>query len=154
MPMLLFENPMVMANGTPAMTIDEKSMLLLAYSNRAEDWMKRKMYDQPLKDSDAALSVDPSHVKSLFRKGRAQLEPGRSEHACSCFEKVLSLSPDDLSVRALLDRSKQSMAKCLPDVQLHGYSGYLLGISNDPPPILADYIGPVVVKATRNKIHY
>jgi tetratricopeptide (TPR) repeat protein len=56
------------ANGHGA-----ESEVLLAYSNRAEAWIRLQEYEKGLEDAQKALALQPDHLKSLFRKGRALL---------------------------------------------------------------------------------
>lgn len=57
------------------------SEVLLGYSNRAEAWIRLNRYEMALEDAQNALSRDPNHLKSLFRKGRALLGLGQYEDA-------------------------------------------------------------------------
>ena len=62
------------------------SEVLLGYSNRAEAWIRLNRYEMALEDAQNALSRDPNHLKSLFRKGRALLGLGQYEDALSTLQ--------------------------------------------------------------------
>ncbi|CAM6121152.1 unnamed protein product [Calypogeia fissa] len=51
--------------------VDRNNILMLAYSNRAEARLRLRHYDHALSDADEALKIEPSHVKTLVRKGKA-----------------------------------------------------------------------------------
>ena len=48
-----------------------------------------------LKACDALLSKDPNHVSMLVLKGKLMIRLDRLSEAINCFDRVLSLKPDE-----------------------------------------------------------
>mmetsp|Transcript_100906 Transcript_100906/g.139208 ORF Transcript_100906/g.139208 Transcript_100906/m.139208 type:complete len:129 (+) Transcript_100906:424-810(+) len=51
---------------------DPKDMKMLVLSNRAQSYLKIKVYDEAERDADSALKLDPEHLKSVSRRGQAR----------------------------------------------------------------------------------
>lgn len=62
------------------------SEIILGYSNRAEAYIRLQEFGKALSDAKKALSRDPSHLKSLFRKGRALLGLSQYEQALTTLQ--------------------------------------------------------------------
>lgn len=62
------------------------SEIILGYSNRAEAYIRLQEFGKALADAKKALSRDPSHLKSLFRKGRALLGLSQYEQALTTLQ--------------------------------------------------------------------
>ncbi|KAH7426707.1 hypothetical protein KP509_10G013400 [Ceratopteris richardii] len=83
-------------------------LLVIAYSNRAEAFIRLESYFEALTDCEAALSIDSHHTKSEYRKGRALQGLKRFEEAILCFESLLSRHPESREVQDVLDSMKRS----------------------------------------------
>lgn len=51
---------------------DPKDMRMLVLSNKAQSYLKIKQYNEAERDADAALKLDPEHLKSISRRGQAR----------------------------------------------------------------------------------
>ena len=78
-----------------------KSEVILGYSNRAEAYIRLQEYSNALADAKKALSRDPNHLKSLFRKGRALLGLSQYEQALTTLQ-VLQLQSSCRMLQLLL----------------------------------------------------
>lgn len=124
--------------------------IVLAYSNRAEAWLKLHMYDKALADCDGALGIDAEHVKSLYRKGRALRGLKQYHEACALLQRVLVNHPQSKEAQSELAAIKI----CLK----HGgelptdISEFLMQPLGSPAqnimPDCYDYIGPVIIQMT------
>ena len=66
--------------------------IILGYSNRAEAYIRLNEFEKALLDAKKALSRDPTHLKSLFRKGRALLGLEKYELALSTLQVLYRLT--------------------------------------------------------------
>lgn len=121
--------------------------LLLAYSNRAETWLQIKEFKSALEDSDDALRIDPGHLKTQYRKGRALLGLRRYGAACECLKKAYKTSPGQREIQAALGQAKTFYAQSLNGK--YDISDYLLGRGSTPPEV-ADFVGSVEIKMTED----
>lgn len=64
---------------------DDGALTVLLLSNRAQAHLQLRSFALALLDADAALSVDPTHAKSRFRRGRALWELERFDEAAEAF---------------------------------------------------------------------
>ncbi|KAI5074754.1 hypothetical protein GOP47_0010715 [Adiantum capillus-veneris] len=124
---------------------ENQSLLLAAYSNRAEARMKLGLYEEALIDCDAALSIDPDHLKSKYRKGRALHGMTRFQDASACLEELLSRHPELSEIRAFLDTMKSAN---IASEMIKGLSDFVL--NRKIIPKFSDYVGPVVVRQTED----
>ncbi|KAH9302110.1 hypothetical protein KI387_013693, partial [Taxus chinensis] len=119
--------------------------LLYSYSNRAEAKLKLKKYGLAVPDCDQALQVDPLHLKSIFRKGRALQELGEYRLSCDCLLLALQQCPSSEEIKLLYERSKK-----LDDENQQGkfdLSSYFLNNCNpEDAPEVSDFIGPVTIE--------
>lgn len=76
------------------------SEIILGYSNRAEAYIRLQEFGKALSDAKKALSRDPSHLKSLFRKGRALLGLSQYEQALTTLQ-VGTFSKLDINSQSL-----------------------------------------------------
>ncbi|GLJ51419.1 hypothetical protein SUGI_1092860 [Cryptomeria japonica] len=84
-----------------------KDVLVSCYSNRAEALLKLEEYGKAVEDCEKALQLHSSHLKSLFRKGRAL--HGLKEYglACSCFRLALEQFPAAKEILPYYEKSKK-----------------------------------------------
>jgi tetratricopeptide (TPR) repeat protein len=66
-------------------------MQKIVLSNRAQSYLKLKRYQEAEADADAALSLDPEHIKSLQRRGTARYYLGKLRGASKDFDKAQQL---------------------------------------------------------------
>ncbi|MCO5568492.1 hypothetical protein L7F22_022191 [Adiantum nelumboides] len=124
---------------------EDENLLLAAYSNRAEAYMKLGSYQEALIDCEAALSIDPDHVKSEYRKGRALHGLMQFQDASVCLEGLLSRHPELSEVRSFLDTMKSTV---VASEMIEGLSDFVL--NRKIIPKFSDFVGPVVVRQTEN----
>ncbi|CAM6127771.1 unnamed protein product [Calypogeia fissa] len=121
-------------------------LLALAYSNRAEARLRLHDYKGALDDAKKALKVDlqPKHVKTLVRKGKAAHGLELYSKACEAFKAALKESPGEKSILKLLKESTVAVEQsCKGDYELAEY--FCRGCT-DPVPVCADYVGPVEIR--------
>lgn len=130
--------------GTNRLGFSDPETVMLAYSNRAAAWMKLRHFEKALMDSGEALKLDPTHLKSIYRKGRALHGLQQYEQACETFQNALLLSTQDKDIKNALQRSKTC------DLQsrlgLYEISKYILGTCDGAATECSDYVGPVEIK--------
>ncbi|KAG0585784.1 hypothetical protein KC19_2G038800 [Ceratodon purpureus] len=118
--------------------------IILGYSNRAEAYIRLQEFDKALADAKKALLRDPSHLKSLFRKGRALLGLSHYEQALTTLQAAAPRAPSDRDLQAALHESSTAVQQsCHGHYDLSHY--YLKGKQMGESPHCADYIGPVIV---------
>ncbi|XP_019876272.2 STI1-like protein [Aethina tumida] len=81
------------------------------YSNRSLAFLKVKQYFFALDDATETIRLNPTWPKGYFRKGEVEFITGRYVDAYESYAKALELKPDDLNVRAALNRAKRHIAK-------------------------------------------
>lgn len=130
--------------GTNRLGSSDPETVMLAYSNRAAAWMKLRHFEKALIDSGEALKLDPTHLKSIYRKGRALHGLQQYEAACETFQNALLLSTQDKDIKNALQRSKTC------DLQsrlgLYEISKYILGTCDGAATECSDFVGPVEIK--------
>ncbi|CAK9227018.1 unnamed protein product [Sphagnum troendelagicum] len=127
------------ANGHGA-----ESEVLLAYSNRAEAWIRLQEYEKGLEDAQKALALQPDHLKSLFRKGRALLGLHQYREAHSILQQAAPRAPTDKDLQAALHESTVRVQQSVSGLfDLSNF--YLKGRYVGEFPSCADYIGPIKV---------
>ncbi|GLJ51420.1 hypothetical protein SUGI_1092870 [Cryptomeria japonica] len=82
-------------------------VLVFCYSNRAEALLKVEEYAKAVEDCDKALQLHSTHLKSLFRKGRALHELKEYNLACLCFRLALEQSPAAEEIKSHYEKSKK-----------------------------------------------
>lgn len=118
--------------------------IILGYSNRAEAYIRLQEFDKALADAKKALARDSSHLKSLFRKGRALLGLSQYEQALTTLQAAAPRAPSDRDLQAALHESSTAVQQsCHGHYDLSQY--YLKGKQTREGPNCADYIGPVII---------
>ena len=74
----------------------------LLYNNRADTRMKLKLYDLAIQDIEQALKLDPSYSVAHVTKGEILKAMGKSNEACSSFDKAIKLGFDANKILGLL----------------------------------------------------
>jgi len=74
---------------------DEPSLKTITLSNRAQSYIKLRAYPKAFEDADAAVRTDPTHVKSLGRRGTAAFYLRKFKVAQRDFLEVLRLDPQN-----------------------------------------------------------
>lgn len=123
--------------------------VMLAYSNRAAAWMKLCHYERALSDAGHALSLEPQHLKSLYRKGCALHHMQQYVLASECFALALDFSPEK-EIKMAQQKSKTcDMQSRLGVYELH--KSVLGGYEGPMPAEYSDYVGPVEIKLMEGK---
>ncbi|CAM0135120.1 Palmitoyl-protein thioesterase 1 [Umbelopsis sp. WA50703] len=86
---------------TKAIELDNKSAVY--YINRAMAYLKLEKYAEAERDSSSGLSLQPNHVKALYRRGIARRQLDKLAEARADLTLSLSLSPQDSSIKAELE---------------------------------------------------
>ena len=131
-------------SDTNRLGFSDPETVMLAYSNRAAARMKLRHFEKALIDSSEALKLDPTHLKSIYRKGRALHGLQQYDQACEIFQGALGLSAHDKDIKTALQRSMTC------DLQsrlgLYELSKYVLGTCEGATPDCSDYVGPIEIK--------
>lgn len=61
----------------PEVPESDHNLRTIVYSNRSQCYIKLKKYENAYMDADKALTYDPSHLKSIQRRGTASYYTGR-----------------------------------------------------------------------------
>ncbi|CAM6126692.1 unnamed protein product [Calypogeia fissa] len=95
---------------------DLKSVLMLAFSNRAEARLQLEQYFGASSDADKALSIDPKHVKTLVRNGKAAYGRTLFFTACIAFKDALKIAKSQV-YDATSDVLKREIEKLLEEAE-------------------------------------
>ncbi|KAG6546856.1 hypothetical protein Mapa_011472 [Marchantia paleacea] len=126
--------------------VETEIEVVMDYSNRAEAWLRIHHYERAWADAERALSIDPHHLKSLFRKGRALLGLGDYQQALTHLESAYARAPFDKDLLAAIKLSRIGDHQSRLGVyELTDF--YLKGRFAGEIPTCADYVGPIQVKA-------
>ncbi|GLJ25756.1 hypothetical protein SUGI_0493140 [Cryptomeria japonica] len=123
-----------------------KQARLLAYSNRAETYLQMGEFKRALEDSEQSLGIEPTHLKTLYRKGRALHGLEDYAQACQVLQTALQLGPGQADIEDALRRSRASCARSRQGE--YDISAFLLGMQ--PPGKIGDFVGDVEIKKTRD----
>jgi hypothetical protein len=97
-----------------------------------------------LEDAQKALALQPDHLKSLFRKGRALLGLHQYREAHSILQQAAPRAPSDKDLQAALHESTVRVQQSVSGLfDLSNF--YLKGRYVGEFPSCADYIGPIKV---------
>eukprot|EP01018_Ginkgo_biloba_P029035 Gb_17363 [translate_table: standard] len=136
------------AKAMDALTDEMSSLKLeLAYSNRAEAFLRANNYECALRDANLALSIEPGHVKSIFRKGKALRGLQEYKQAILCFEDVISRMETNVSQDV---KSELAKTRRLNDESMlgnHDFSDVLFcNYGRNYFDEFSDYVGPVELR--------
>ena len=92
-------NPNCVSDGEIEMVYDLKKSCL---SNLAVCQLNLKLYDYVVKNCSKVLSMEPNHVKALFRRGKSYMYMGDNESARKDLERAKELDKNNRSVIELL----------------------------------------------------
>ncbi|CAM6104935.1 unnamed protein product [Calypogeia fissa] len=132
---------------SPHTTSEKKfsHFLMLTYSNRAEARLRLLHYEDAFSDVEKALDIEPKHVKTLVRKGKAAHGLGLYEKACEAFKSALAKSPEQRPIlKDLIFASVTAVIQSRPG-QYDLSNFYLSGCMGEAPPC-ADFVGPVEIR--------
>ncbi|KAL1496540.1 hypothetical protein AB1Y20_014146 [Prymnesium parvum] len=98
---------------TDAIAVDEKAedIHLTLYTNRATAKFKLKDYAGAINDCNAALRIQPRHVKAVLRRAAAKLELEDYKGAIADYEEAQQISPEDKSIAQGLRHAKIELKK-------------------------------------------
>uniref|UniRef100_A0A7S3AE38 Uncharacterized protein n=1 Tax=Haptolina ericina TaxID=156174 RepID=A0A7S3AE38_9EUKA len=89
---------------TEALALDDSQHAL--YSNRAACFLKLGRYDQAKDDAEACIRIDPKFPKGHFRLALAQQALEQFGDACTSFNKVLDLEPNNKDAASGLNMAR------------------------------------------------
>eukprot|EP00941_MAST-03F_sp_MAST-3F-sp1_P004570 g4570.t1 len=110
-----------------ATLVEEK---IPALSNRAAVHLCEGSFKSALKDAEAVLLLDKSHVKATFRRAKALQELGKLEEALSGFKRLAELAPNDASAKRELKATRRLMKSRHEQMDCSAASG--MPEMNDP----------------------
>ena len=137
----------MMAAKVEARTMpDYQQLLVTLLSNKSEALLKLNHPRQALAHARLALQVDPSHVKSILRRIRAQIDLGQFRAASDTANRAVDTVGDNKALCVL----RQSLARRLTPVtaaEQIDFAGMLEDSSSHPCGevriLWPDYIGPL-----------
>lgn len=135
-----------------ATSADEASMAATLLSNRAAARLKLRDHAGALADTDGALALAPRHAKAAFRRGHALLGLHRHAEATAFLSSFLAGAEGGGDVDAALSKLLATARACT--AQAHGvYDHRSLPFTPEQQALecIADFIGPVEVRATRER---
>eukprot|EP00308_Calcidiscus_leptoporus_P024443 CAMPEP_0119378592 /NCGR_PEP_ID=MMETSP1334-20130426/49016_1 /TAXON_ID=127549 /ORGANISM="Calcidiscus leptoporus, Strain RCC1130" /LENGTH=615 /DNA_ID=CAMNT_0007397857 /DNA_START=63 /DNA_END=1906 /DNA_ORIENTATION=+ len=92
---------------------DNVDLNLTLYTNRATAKFKAGDFLGCVSDCDAALNLQPQHIKALLRRGAARLELEEYKAAISDYEQAEQAEPNDAQIKQGLRRAKLELKKSL-----------------------------------------
>ena len=103
------------AGYTEAMAVDTRALEvhLTLFTNRATAKFKLQNYKGAIDDCNAALKIQPRHVKAILRRASAKLEMEDYKGSISDYEEAQSLSPDDRNIQQGLRNAKLELKKSM-----------------------------------------
>ncbi|KAK5989912.1 DnaJ-like protein [Cladobotryum mycophilum] len=98
---------------TDALAIDptNKSMSAKLLQNRAQCNIKLKLYDEAIKDSERAFSLDPSYTKARKTKANALGLSGKWEESVNEWKSIQELDPEDRTVPKEVRKAELELKK-------------------------------------------
>lgn len=81
------------------------------YCNRAAVHSKMGYHAQALKDSQTALSIDPSYSKAYARMGLAYTSLGKHKEAKECYQKASEMEPDNECYKNNIQLAEEKLAQ-------------------------------------------
>ena len=79
----------------PTTKAADQEMRKLTYSNRAQAYLKLKVYQKAFEDANTALLIDSNHIKSIGRRGTAAYYLKKFKQAKIDFIRGLQLEPEN-----------------------------------------------------------
>lgn len=89
----------------------ENEMRKVVFSNRAQAYLKLKVYSKAFDDASAALLIDSAHVKSIGRRGTAAFYLARYKQAQADFVRGIQLEPQNKTFAEYLARTASKLQK-------------------------------------------
>ena len=87
---------------------EEGDLLPVLYANRAMAHIKLEAYGLAIADAEQAMKIDPSYIKSYYRRGSANLAIGKYKLALRDFKAVCKLRPNDRDARNKLKECEKA----------------------------------------------
>ncbi|KAF8904494.1 phosphoprotein phosphatase [Gymnopilus junonius] len=81
------------------------------WCNRAYTRMKLEEYGYALADADQAVTLDPKYVKAYYRRATCNMQIMKPQQAVVDFKKILSLEPQNETVRAQMVLTQKLIRK-------------------------------------------
>ena len=81
----------------------------IAFSNRALAYIKLKEYIRAEADCNCALSIEPTHIKSLLRRATVRSALCKYRAAISDLNYILEIDPTNKQARSDLQKTKESL---------------------------------------------
>ena len=102
---------------TKGIECDPKNALLPA--NRAMAFLKKGDFKGAEKDCDVALSIDPTYVKALQRRGTSRWKQSKLQGALQDFNKVLSIEPGNKQAQDDASKIQSKLKDSSPGLKDH-----------------------------------
>jgi len=84
------------------------------YANRALGLLKLHAYAEAEEDCDAALLIEPAHVKALLRRAQARHAGAKYDSALEDLERALEVEPRNSAARALMSECRRFKTLATP----------------------------------------
>eukprot|EP00117_Sycon_ciliatum_P011606 scpid44857/ scgid13017/ Protein STIP1 homolog len=135
----------------PPVPASSRKLLLTLLSNRSETWLKMFHYRLALRDANRALELDTEHIKSIYRKARAQLALSMVMVAQATVDHGLRLDPRNITMKDL-DRDTSRRLHALDSAEEIDITGMLETVRKHNHAEVAllwpDYKGAIDIRDT------
>ena len=98
---------------TEAMGVDPENVEVnvTLYTNRATAYFKCAKFAESINDCNAALDVQPRHLKALLRRAACRMELEAWKEAIADYEAALQIEPEDQGIKTSLRQAKIELKK-------------------------------------------
>jgi len=86
-------------------------MKKLVLSNRSQAYLKLKAHAKAFDDANRAVQIDPTHVKSIGRRGTASYYLGNVKQAKFDFLNALQLEPENLGFIEYIKKANEKLER-------------------------------------------
>mmetsp|Transcript_9290 Transcript_9290/g.11355 ORF Transcript_9290/g.11355 Transcript_9290/m.11355 type:complete len:142 (+) Transcript_9290:756-1181(+) len=86
-------------------------MKKLVLSNRAQAYLKLKAYGKAYDDANRAVLIDPTHMKSIGRRGTASYYLGKVKQAKIDFIQALKLDPENIGFLEYIKKADERLQR-------------------------------------------
>ena len=90
---------------------DNVEVNVTLYTNRATAYFKCGKFSESISDCNAALDVQPRHIKALLRRAACHMENEAFKEAVSDYEQALQIEPDEQGIKQSLRQAKIELKK-------------------------------------------
>jgi len=79
---------------------DNPKVLAIAHNNRGNAFIRKRQYEQAIKDYDESIKLNPNYAKPLNNRGVAYQKEGKYDRAIEDFDAAIKIDPNYLDAFA------------------------------------------------------